>query len=210
MAKARQGGKTATNRHGTVRIPVIDRALLGTKEFPLAVYKGEKDEAGVWIARIKDLPGYLGWGQTEAEAIKCLWQEIGDGPIYDVRGMHRLAPTAANIRYVLGHAKRVEAARVTAEGTTNSEALAATAKVQRVTRNALDLAIATGAMWQRFGGIDAYVASLGQGHVENARDFGLDPESFFERNPERAIYFLARSKFPKTKKSLANRGIQKT
>lgn len=198
------------NRHGNVRIPVIDRALLGTKEFPLAVYKGEKDEAGMWVARIKDIPGYLGWGQTEAEAINCLWQEIGDGPVYDVRGMHRLAPTAANIRYVLGHAKRVEAARVPAEGTTKSEALAETAKAQHVTRNALDLAIATGAMWQRLGGIDAYVASLGHGHVENVRDFGSNPESFFERNPERAIYFLARLKFPKTKDSLADTGVQKS
>lgn len=207
MAKARQGGKTATNRHGNVRIPVIDRALLGTKEFPLTVYKGEKDEAGVWIARVKDLPGYLGWGGTEAEAIDCLWREIGDGPVYDVRGMHRLAPTAANIRYVLGHAKRVEEARITAEGTTNSEALAATAKAQHVSRNSLDLAMATGAMWQRLGGIDAYVASLGQSHVKNARDFGSDPEGYFERNPERAIYFLARLKFPKTKKSLVDTGV---
>ena len=202
MAKAKQGGKTAKNRHGIVDIPVINRSRLGTKEFPLAVYRGTKDEAGLWIARLRDLPGYLGWGNSEAEAIARLWQEIGDGPVYDVRGMHRLAPTAENIRYVLGQAKRVEAARAEAEGTPNSAFLAATAKKQHVSRTSVDRAMAMNVMWQRLGGAYSYAATLGSEHAANGAAFGANPEAYFENNPERAEYFLARLKFPEARQRL--------
>ena len=193
--------QTAKNKHGNVDIPIIDLSLVGTKAFPISVYRGTKGETGLWFARIGPLPGYLGQGETEAAAITSLWKNIGAGPLYDVRRTHRLEPTPENIRYRLEHAKKVHAAKQQADkdGATKSEQLAAIARAGQVSRPALMAAIAMDAFWRGIGGVNSYVARQGYGHMKNAIELGKDPQAYFENNPESAAFFLARLNFPSNK-----------
>jgi hypothetical protein len=201
MAKNSRTNPTVKNKHGNVNIAIVERSLLGTKAYPILVYRGSKGEDGVWIARMGAIPGYLGWGQTEIVAIASLWENIGDGPIYDVRGSHRLEPTPANIRHFLEQAQRVHSAKLQADefGTTNQEQLSAIAKAGHVARSTLSAAIAGAARWERLGGIDTHVQRLGRRHEQEAAELGTDVQAYFQNHPEKAAFFLARHKFPPNK-----------
>jgi hypothetical protein len=181
---------------------MIDVSRLGSQELPLIVYRGTKDEDGVWFAKIAPLPGYLGWGRTEANAIAQLWDNIGQGPVYDIRGAHNIEPTPANIKKMLDEAKRIENFRVEIPAglNENDERLAWLARERHISKQNLKSSMLMSQTWQKLGGIDQFIFRLNYldgTNTDNGKKFGQDPQTYLENNPERARLWLARLKFPR-------------
>jgi hypothetical protein len=201
MMNSRLRTRRVKNASGNVEIINVDLSLLGSKKYPIMVFRGEKNESRSWCATFLKLPGYLGLATTEAEAITKLWAMSDQGPIYDVSKCRGLDPTAENIQKLLIQARRDHAASqsVRASGNRNYEAMVAIAKEHSLSVNTLKPALTRGDTWESLGGLNLAVSKLRLGHRVIASVNFKDMEStqaYLEDNPERARLVLARRKFP--------------
>lgn len=201
MRKAQLGTRRLKNAFANGEIIEVDRSLLGSKIHPIVVFRGERNESRTWCATFLKLPGYLGIGQTEAEAIAKLWVMSGTGPIYNVSKCRGLEPTAENIQKSLFRAQRNHAASSIVESsrTRKHEVMVAVAKANSLSVNSLKLALSREDAWRLLGGLNLAVSQLNFDHQEIASVHFRDMEciqAYFEDNPERARLVLARLKFP--------------
>lgn len=193
--------RRVNNAFSNGEIIEVDLCLLGSKVYPIMVFRGEKNESGCWCATFLKLPGYLGLGQTEAEAIAKLWAMSDKGPIYDVSKCRGIEPRAKNIQRLLNQAQRDHAASqsVIDSGSRNYEAMVAIARKHSLSVNTLKPALTREDRWQSVGGLNFALSKLGLGHRVIASVSFKDMESmqaYLEDNPERARLVLARQKFP--------------
>lgn len=201
MRKAQLGTRRMKNAFANGEIIEVDRSVLGSKIYPIVVFRGERNESRTWCATFLKLPGYLGIGQTEVEAIAKLWAMSGKGPIYNVSKCRGLEPTAENIQKSLFRAQRNHAASsmVKGTGTRKHEVIVAVAKENSLSVNSLKLALSREDAWELLGGLNLTVSQLSFDHQGIASGHFRDMASiqaYFEDNPERARLVLARLKFP--------------
>jgi len=198
----------AKNIFGTRSVPVVPRDLLGTKQYPLMVFRGEKDERDDWFATFAGLPGYLGVGFNEFEAIQQLKEYIRSKPvIYDVSGSHNIEPTPENIRAFLARRTRAHDAAERSKGASQprkhgaikTAAIEFEARKEGISKHEVKAALERQQRWQQLGGLEHHIASFGPKVEQQARTVMRDADAFqawLENCPERARFLLAKAKIP--------------